>query len=43
MGVMAGITTQVACTLSGGLVGRRLSWTVVGEIGGELASQCCTW
>jgi hypothetical protein len=37
--VMAGINVRVACTLGGGLVGRHLSWTVVGGIGGGLASR----
>jgi hypothetical protein len=40
---MAGINAQVAFTLGGGVVGRRLGETVEGGIGGGLASQCGAW
>jgi hypothetical protein len=40
---MAGINAWVACTLDGGVVGRRLGWIVGGGIGGELAIRRGTW
>ena len=40
---MVGITACVACTLSGGVVGRCLGWTVDGGIGGGLASWRGAW
>jgi hypothetical protein len=43
VGVMAGLNAQVACTLVGGLVGRRLGWTVVVGIGGGFAIWRSAW
>ncbi len=43
MGVMAGIKAWVACTLSGGMVGRCLGGTEGGGIGGRLVSPRGTW
>jgi hypothetical protein len=36
---MAGINTQVACTLGGGVVGRHLGGTEGGGVGGGLVSR----
>jgi hypothetical protein len=40
---MAGINAWVACTLGGGVVGRRVGGTEGGEIGGGLVSRCGAW
>ncbi len=42
-GVMAGLTVWVACTLSGGVVGRCLSGTVGGGIGVGIISWSGAW
>ncbi len=43
MNIMAGINARVACTLGGGVVGRRLGGTEGGGIGGGLVSQNGAW
>jgi hypothetical protein len=44
VGVMARINVWVACTLlGGGMVGRRLGWTVVGGIGAGLTNWRNAW
>ncbi len=40
---MAGINAWVACTLGGGVVGRRLGGTEGGGIGGGLISRRGAW
>jgi hypothetical protein len=40
---MAGINAWVACTLGGGVVGRRLGGTEGGGIGGELVIRHSAW
>ncbi len=40
---MAGINACVACTLGGGVVGRRIGGAEGGGIGGGLISRCGAW
>jgi hypothetical protein len=40
---MAGINVRVACTLGGGVVGRRVSGVEGGGIGGGLVSRHGAW
>ncbi len=42
-GVMVGLTVWLACTLSGGVVGRCLGGTVGGGIDFEIISQRNAW
>jgi hypothetical protein len=40
---MTGINARVACTIGGGVVGRRVGGAEGGGIGGELVSQWGAW
>jgi hypothetical protein len=40
---MAGINARVACTLNGGVVGRRVGGIEGGGIGGGLVTQRSAW